>query len=109
MHIFSHCVVYLVLADSSFFMQTMPQVSVFLGIAISMYYNEHNPPHFHAEYNGKEAEILINPVSLRSGVLPGRVLGLVMEWTHLHQQELLENWERARQKQPLLSIPGLDQ
>ncbi len=49
-----------------------------------MYYNEHNPPHFHDEYNGKEAEILINPISLRSGTLPNRVLGLVVEWAQLH-------------------------
>ncbi len=74
-----------------------------------MYYNEHNPPHFHAEYNGKEAEILINPVSLRSGTLPNRVLGLVVEWAQLHQEELLANWERARLKQPLHPIAGLDQ
>ena len=87
----------------------MPQVALFLGISISMYYNEHNPPHFHAEYNGKEAEILINPVSLRSGSLPNRVFGLVVEWAQLYQQELLDNWERARKKEPLLTIPGLDQ
>jgi hypothetical protein len=87
----------------------MPQVSIFLGITISMYYNEHNPPHFHAEYNGREAEILVNPVSLRSGTLPNRVLGLVTEWAQTHQQELLDNWERARNKQPLQSITGLDQ
>jgi hypothetical protein len=87
----------------------MPQVSVFLGIAISMYFNKHNPPHFHAEYGGKEAEILINPVSLRSGELPNRVLGLVVEWAQLHQQELLNNWECARNKQPLSHIIGLDQ
>ena len=87
----------------------MPQVALFLGISISMYYNEHNPPHFHAEYNGKEAEILISPVSLRSGTLPNRVLGLVVEWAQLHQEELLANWERARKKEPLRTIPGLDQ
>ncbi len=73
-----------------------------------MYYNEHNPPYFHAEYNGKEAEILINPVSLRSGTLPNCVLGLVVEWTQLHQQELLDNWEPACKKEPLFTISGLD-
>lgn len=29
----------------------MPEISRFLGIIIYMLYNEHNPPHFHAEYN----------------------------------------------------------
>jgi hypothetical protein len=87
----------------------MPQISAFLGIVITMYYNDHNPPHFHAEYNGKSAEILIRPASIRSGALPNRVLGLVIEWTQLHEPELLANWDLLRQRKPLLNIPGLDQ
>jgi hypothetical protein len=87
----------------------MPQISTFLGIVISMYYNDHNPPHFHAEYNGQRAEILISPTSIRSGTLPSRVLGLVIEWVQTHEQELLANWDLARQKMPLTNILGLDQ
>jgi hypothetical protein len=86
----------------------MPQIAIFMGIVITMYYNDHNPPHFHAEYNGQTAEILISPVGLRSGSLPSRVLGLVIEWAQGHNQELLDNWERARQKQTLHHIEGLD-
>ncbi len=29
----------------------MPRISFFLGISIYMYYDDHNPPHFHAIYN----------------------------------------------------------
>ena len=29
----------------------MPEISRFLGIIITMYYNDHNPPHFHVRYN----------------------------------------------------------
>lgn len=34
----------------------------------------------------------IDPLELHEGVLPPRVLGLVMEWAELHQTELRENW-----------------
>ena len=32
----------------------MPEISLFYGIRITMYYDDHNPPHFHVEYNGKK-------------------------------------------------------
>ena len=70
----------------------MPEISRFLGVVIKMYWSEHNPPHFHAEYNEYEAEILINTLSVKKGKLPARVLGMVLEWAELHQSELLHNW-----------------
>lgn len=35
----------------------MPEISLFYGIRITMYYDDHNPLHFHAEYNGNKAII----------------------------------------------------
>jgi len=58
----------------------MPEISRFLGIIITMYFNEHNPPHFHARYGEHRAEIAIQTLSIIGGRLPPRVLGLVMEW-----------------------------
>lgn len=58
----------------------MPELSRFLGIVIYMYFDDHNPPHFYAEYNGKESIFYINPLEHREGELPPRVVGLVMEW-----------------------------
>jgi hypothetical protein len=58
----------------------MPQISYFLGIVIKMFYRDHNPPHFHAEYAEYEALIDIQKLELWSGYLPPRVLGLVIEW-----------------------------
>lgn len=58
----------------------MPEISRFLGIIITMYFNEHNPPHFHARYGDHRAEIAIETLSIIAGRLPPRVLGLVMEW-----------------------------
>jgi hypothetical protein len=54
------------------------------------------------------ALIDIRELSVFSGRLPPRVLGLVIEWATLHQQELLDDWERARALQTLLSIPPLE-
>jgi hypothetical protein len=74
----------------------MPEISRFLGIVISMFFSEHNPPHFHAEYNGLIASIEIGTLGVMEGKLPPKVLGLVVEWAEEHQKELLENWNSMR-------------
>lgn len=57
-----------------------------------MYFNDHNPPHFHVRYDDHRATIGIEPLELKDESLPPRVLGLVMEWAKLHQSELIANW-----------------
>ena len=74
----------------------MPEISRFLGIIIYMYFNDHDPPHIHANYNEYRAKISIESFSLLDGSLPSRVLGLVVEWTELHRDELIEDWESIR-------------
>ena len=85
----------------------MPQISYFLGVIIRMFYRDHNPPHFHAVYGDYEALIDIQKNEMISGTLPPRVLGLVVEWAALHQQELMENWERSKNRVELLKIEPL--
>lgn len=70
----------------------MPELSRFLGIIIYMHFNEHNPPHFHAEYNEFNAAIAIKTLGLLEGKLPSKVMILVVEWAQDHQEELLANW-----------------
>ena len=70
----------------------MPEISRFLGIVISMYFDEHNPPHFHARYNEYRAVIGIRDLNLLDGHLPAKVRGLIEEWAELHQDELLRMW-----------------
>jgi hypothetical protein len=77
-------------------MKNMPRISSFLGIVIYMYFNEHNPPHFHAEYGEFKSEIDIRTMAVLNGNLPPKVLGLVVEWASLHQSELMENWNSLR-------------
>jgi hypothetical protein len=86
----------------------MPEISRFLGIIITMYFNEHNPPHFHARYGEYKAEIAIETLSVIAGRLPPRVLGLVMEWAALHRSELMEDWELARRQADLKKIAPLE-
>lgn len=59
---------------------------------ISADVNQHNPPHFHAEYNEYNAAISIQTLGVIKGKLPSKVLSLVVEWAQDHQGELLENW-----------------
>ena len=86
----------------------MPEISRFLGIIITLYYNEHPPPHFHVRYNHHKAIISIETLAILAGKLPPRVLGLVIEWATIHKQELQDNWKRARKQQALEKIEPLE-
>ena len=48
------------------YLPDMPEISRFLGIIIRMYYRDHAPPHFHAEYG--EYEIT---VEIATGIVTG--------------------------------------
>jgi hypothetical protein len=86
----------------------MPEVSRFFGIVIRMYFDEHLPPHFHAIYGGYEAQVGIDPIKVLEGKLPHRAISMVIEWAALHQRELMNNWERLRNDQPILKIKPLE-
>jgi len=86
----------------------MPEVSRFFGISIRMYFDDHNPPHFHAIYAGKEATFGIDPIRLLEGKLPTRASSMVLEWTALHQRELMRNWDRLRNDQLVERIEPLE-
>jgi hypothetical protein len=85
----------------------MPEICRFYGIIIAMFYDDNNPPHFHARYGKDKAAIEIRSLRVLEGKLPPRALGLVMEWASQHQQELLNDWELARKNQPPKRIAPL--
>ena len=85
----------------------MPEISRFYGVVIKMYFNEHNPPHFHAEYGEYEALIDINSMGIVSGKLPSRVLGMVVEWASMNQNQLKREWNKARNMESLGKISPL--
>jgi hypothetical protein len=86
----------------------MPEISRFFGIIIRMYFNDHVPPHFHADYGEHSIEITIETLDVLKGKLPNRVLGLVLEWASLHRDELRSDWERARNGETLEPIQPLE-
>jgi Domain of unknown function (DUF4160) len=86
----------------------MPEISRFFGIIISMYYNDHPPPHFHVRYGQQKAIVSIQDLSILEGKLSSRVWSLVLDWASLHQAELMENWNFARQNIPLDGIEPLE-
>ena len=70
----------------------MPEICRFLGIIITMYFDEHNPPHFHVRYNEYRASLDIDTLNIIAGAVPAKVRGLVEEWAELHKDELLQMW-----------------
>lgn len=71
----------------------MPEISRFLGIVITMYFNDHNPPHFHVRYDEFRAIVGIDPLELREGRLPARTRARFRMGGSPHQAELMDNWK----------------
>ena len=86
----------------------MPIISQFYGIVIRMFFKDHNPPHFHAIYGEFELIVGIFPINVISGTAPNRVRSMVLEWAALHQDELLEDWNRCQKGGDVLKIEPLD-
>jgi len=86
----------------------MPILSVFFGIIVRMWHDDHPPPHIHVEYQGFEALVEIRTGEVLEGRLPRRATLIVREWCLAHQFELLANWERAQRFEPLERIQGAD-
>jgi hypothetical protein len=86
----------------------MPTIAYFLGISIRMFYNDHEPAHFHVAYQGHRARVRISDGQVIDGRLPPSVVRVLKEWTALRREELMRNWAGARQNAQLERIAGLD-
>ena len=85
----------------------MPLISEFYGISIYMYYEEHNPPHFHAIYNEHKALIDIQNGCVFKGSLPTKQIKLVLAWCEIHYDELMKNWQISKESGELILIDPL--
>jgi hypothetical protein len=85
----------------------MPEISRFLGIIISMIYDDHNPPHFHATYGDYKITVEIFS-GIVTGKFPKRALKAVLEWQEIYHEKLLEDWELAQKHEILKKIPPLE-
>ena len=86
----------------------MPTISVFYGIVIQMFWNEHAPPHFHALYGEHEALIDLRDLSVMRGSLPRRAMALVIEWATDHRDDIMEDWNLCASKQTPRKIHPLE-
>lgn len=86
----------------------LPVISRFFGIIIRMYYDEHNPPHFHAEYQGEKAVFDMAGALIKGNMRSKTALRLVKEWAELHGKEIEDNWNLALNDQELKKIDPLD-
>lgn len=73
-----------------------PHISGFYGIAVYIYYRDHNPPHFHAIYGESEAIIEISTGRILEGRLPRSAAKLVAEWCEIERDALLADWALAQ-------------
>lgn len=85
----------------------MPEISLFFGIRVTMYYSDHTPPHFHAEYNGRNVLIDIENGRVFQGMFPSRQLKIILAWCEIHKDELMQDWELAKDGKPLNRIAPL--
>jgi hypothetical protein len=87
---------------------SVPIVSVFFGIIIRMYFDDHPPPHFHAEYQGSAAIFDFSGRLIAGAMRSATARRLIREWARAHAAELEANWARATKLQPLAQIPPLE-
>ena len=85
----------------------MPTISIFFGIVIKMFYDEHNPPHFHAEHQGEKAVFDFRGNILRGDIRSRTAVRLIREWVDLHQAELRQNWNDMQEGQAFKRIEPL--
>ena len=84
----------------------MPTISMFYGVLIRMYYDDHNPPHFHAYNNNEEAVFTLDGKILK-GKIPKKQLKLVEAWSIIHKKELEADWLLCKNNEELFTIQPL--
>ena len=74
----------------------MPEISRFFGITIYMYFKDHLPPHFHAEYGGEEAQFSIETGNIIVGDLPRKQIRLIQAWVEIYREDLNINYGESQ-------------
>ncbi|MBU1171370.1 MAG: DUF4160 domain-containing protein [Proteobacteria bacterium] len=86
----------------------MPEICRFFGIIIRMFYDEHNPPHFHAEYQGSKAVFDFQGNMLIGNLNSRTAIKLVREWIDIHILDLNTAWDDARSYKEIKKIAPLE-
>mgnify|MGYP000944441317 FL=1 len=86
----------------------MLEICRFFGIVIRMYFDEHDPPHFHAEYQGYKSVFDFNGNVIKGNLNSKTATRLVREWIDLRINDLQEDWDLARSGKEVKKIAPLD-
>ena len=70
----------------------MPIIATVAGVKIYMYYKDHNPPHFHAEYSGEEEVFDLKGKSMK-GSINSKKSKKVRKWAESNKDFLEEKWD----------------
>jgi len=87
----------------------MPIISAFFGIVIRMYYKEHEPEHFHAEYAGQQAKFTFDGGLIAGEIASRRAVRRIRTWARAHRVELEANWVKMKAGQALEAIAPLSE
>lgn len=85
----------------------MPAISIFFGIIIKMFYNEHEPVHFHAEHQGQRGKFDLTGRMVVGNIASKTALRLIRQWAKEHEAEIRANWRRMKAGKPLEMIEPL--
>lgn len=88
--------------------EQVPVISMFFGIIVRMFYQEHEPAHFHAEYQGQSGTFDFDAHMTAGDIRSRTALRLIEEWAASHRPELEANWRRIKAGRPLERIPPLE-
>jgi len=81
---------------------------MFFGIVVRMFYKEHEPAHFHAEYQGRQGKFDFDGNPIVGSLESGTAVKLIAEWARRHRGELEGNWARMKAGEPLERIEPLE-
>jgi hypothetical protein len=85
----------------------MPIISIFFGIVIRMFYREHEPAHFHAEYQGQQAKFDFEGEVIARDITSKTARQLIKEWASKNRANLEANWQNMKAGKTLERIEPL--
>jgi len=86
----------------------MPIISTFFGIVIRMFYREHEPPHFHADYQGQQGKFNFDGKTIAGEISSKTARRLIKQWASVHRDKLEANWKKMKDGRTLEKIAPLE-
>ena len=72
-----------------------------------MFYDDHNSPHIHINYQGEKSVVEIKNGNIIEGELSSRNKKLIDAWVEINKDELLANWELCKNRENPIKINPL--